>query len=232
MLAKANELGETWTLELVQSDAGVWDLTAMFPGYTIEFQSQNAEIPQINWELDFNQQEKPLLNSELGTIPVLSNPVRQRIKEAIKEQNDQVLKRYLIESVVSGSITNAEQDAALVAYHHMQYGMDKIPVLSAVLTRTAVASSIWQVPWTNASVSTPVIISTSTLISQEDVTENLHLRMPTDNYQNVHSATSIPLQYGWLVGPIKKNSSNAGRYIYQQSWKYNLWPTTYFGQPK
>lgn len=214
-----------WHATLEEEDANTWVLTTVIPYKADDGPDVTVEVPQIQWDLKYNEVSKPLLEVDNVVVNMITDISARVIQEGLKENNESIVINGLGRLKTAGKITENERLASLNIFHHMMAGWKTWPVNVPYLVKSTVASSQWELDWTQSNIGR--IYTTNSLLTNEAIDTRLINTIQTNFNQTFTNASNAVIikAYGWYKGAPQTTATTYGRVVYNQQWTYGLWPT-------
>jgi hypothetical protein len=238
-----NDSGYFQTLSYRGTQAEVEDLVAAFLdagwSYTVTIQeaglakidatsasapaSSGPEIPEDVWELDPNEVEKNLLDTDFsasGAIGNISTDNRAIIKDAIGRPGD-----YLTSSPAFTGGTAADANSL---YLLMKNDVAAFPIEATVIRHTQTFSNTYVIPsglYNNCN----RIISRASMYSVEGVPTSILYAVPDSPTATQYIETAGDLQYGWRKVRPTITRLSRDRWRVTRHWQFGLWAIKLYG---
>ena len=212
-------------------DGDTWHLTAVFAFDTRQGDSPTNTEPQVIWNIKDVETNISLLDIDVPVNSFITATGAKLIQSALKDNNKSILENGLKLLLTKGKTTQDEINCCYIAYEHMAKGMKTLPSYYKVLVKSAVASTQWEINWSNEHVGE--LYSTTTLKNEENVPQALWKVLPDKTYTTpTNQSAYLNYTYGWLKGGVNTDLTSLGRCKITQQWTYGLWPVLYLGRPR
>lgn len=217
-------LDDGWTYTVTLETGGLARIEASSPTAP---SGGGTEVPEDVWELDPNEVEKNLLETDFdssisGVITNVSVENRARIKDALERPGDFITS--------PPAFTGATMAAANSLYLLMKANVQSFPIEATVIRHTQTFSNTYVIPsglYNNCN----RIISRSSMYSVEGIPTSILYVIPDSPTPTQFIETAGDLIYGWRkVRPsVTRLSRSHWRVV--RNWQFGLWARKLYGAP-